>query len=189
MKLEPFLVKSGILWTSVYNVYGSQNEFVKRVTRVFILHMRSLGQKSASTTYIVFAVARIGLLFISMLQCERQGKKIYPSFVCSGSACNLSEGLERLGLADIRLVVRLMCLAAAGRADFTYMSSSYPDTSFSQTQYYPGPSTSMNSGPTLDMTSQSSPTSSLSYLSSAIGALVLSNPSAAKLLVQLCTKV
>ena len=39
-----FLVKSGILWTSVYNVYGSQNEFVKRVTRVFILRKCSLGQ-------------------------------------------------------------------------------------------------------------------------------------------------
>ena len=35
-------VKSGILRTSVYNVYGSQNEFVERVTRVFILHMRSI---------------------------------------------------------------------------------------------------------------------------------------------------
>ena len=35
MKLEPFLVKSGILRTSVYNVCGSQNEFVERVTQVF----------------------------------------------------------------------------------------------------------------------------------------------------------
>ncbi|XP_063955724.1 probable E3 ubiquitin-protein ligase HERC1 isoform X1 [Lytechinus pictus] len=104
----------------------------------------------------------------------------------SGSACNLSEGLERLGLADIRLVVRLMCLAAAGRADFTSMSTSYPDTSFSQTQYYPSPSSTTSL--VVDAISHSSPTSSLSYLSSAIGALVLSNPSAAKLLVQLCTK-
>ena len=39
-----FLVKSRILRTFVYNVYGSQNEFVKRVTRVFILRRRSLGQ-------------------------------------------------------------------------------------------------------------------------------------------------
>ena len=29
---------------SVYNVYGSQNEFVEQVTRVFILRMRSLGK-------------------------------------------------------------------------------------------------------------------------------------------------
>ena len=29
-----FWVKSGILQTAVYNVYGSQNEFVERVTRV-----------------------------------------------------------------------------------------------------------------------------------------------------------
>ena len=39
-----FLVKSGILPTFVYNVYGSQNELVERVTRVFILRMRSPGQ-------------------------------------------------------------------------------------------------------------------------------------------------
>ena len=44
MKLEPFKVKSGSLRMPVYNVYGSQNEFVERVTRVFILRMRSLGQ-------------------------------------------------------------------------------------------------------------------------------------------------
>ena len=45
-----FLVKSRILRTSVYNVYGSQNEFVERVTRVFILRMRSLGQNWYSGT-------------------------------------------------------------------------------------------------------------------------------------------
>ena len=44
MYLEPFFVKSGILRTSVYNVYESQNEFVDSVTRVFILRMRSLGR-------------------------------------------------------------------------------------------------------------------------------------------------
>ena len=45
-----FLVKSGILGTSVYNVYGSQNEFVKRVTRVFILCMCSLRQNRPLST-------------------------------------------------------------------------------------------------------------------------------------------
>ena len=34
----------------MYNVYGSQTEFVEHVTGVFILRMRSLGQKSPSTT-------------------------------------------------------------------------------------------------------------------------------------------
>ena len=55
----PFLVKSGILRTSVYNVYGSQNEFVKRITRVFILRMRSLEQNGPLRRNIVFAVASI----------------------------------------------------------------------------------------------------------------------------------
>ena len=44
---------------SVYNVYGSQNEFVERVIRVFILRMRSLGQNGPLQWNTVFAVARI----------------------------------------------------------------------------------------------------------------------------------
>ena len=54
-----FFVKSEILRTSVYNVYGSQNEFVDSVTRVFILRMRSLGQNGPLRQDAVFAVARI----------------------------------------------------------------------------------------------------------------------------------
>ena len=37
-----FLVKSGSLQMSVYNVYGSQNEFVESVTRVFISQSPSI---------------------------------------------------------------------------------------------------------------------------------------------------
>ena len=54
-----FFIKSGILRTSVYNVYGSQNEFVERVTRVFILGMRSLGQNHPLQQNTASAVARI----------------------------------------------------------------------------------------------------------------------------------
>lgn len=36
-------------------------------------------------------------------------------FVFSGSACSTSAGLESMGLADVRLLVKLMCLVAAGR--------------------------------------------------------------------------
>ena len=68
-----FLVKSGILRTSVYNVYGSQNEFVERITRGFILRMCSLGLNinGPLRRKTVFAVARIMipwcLLWRSML--------------------------------------------------------------------------------------------------------------------------
>ena len=44
---------------SVYNVYGSQNEFVDSVTRVLILRMCSLGQNGPLRRDAVFAVARI----------------------------------------------------------------------------------------------------------------------------------
>ena len=43
----------------MYNVYGSQNGFVKRVTRVFILRMRSLGQNALFRRNTVFAVGSI----------------------------------------------------------------------------------------------------------------------------------
>ena len=43
----------------MYNVYGSQNEFVDSVRRVFILRMRSLGQNGPLWRDAVFAVARI----------------------------------------------------------------------------------------------------------------------------------
>ena len=54
-----FLVKPGILRTSVYNVYGSQNEFVERVARTFILRMHSLGQNGPLRWITVFVEARI----------------------------------------------------------------------------------------------------------------------------------
>ena len=44
---------------SVYNVYGSQNEFVECVTRGFTLRMRSLGLNGPLRRKTVFAVARI----------------------------------------------------------------------------------------------------------------------------------
>ena len=54
-----FLVKSGILGTSVYNIYGSQNEFVERVTIVFILACAVLGKIALFRKNTVFAVGSI----------------------------------------------------------------------------------------------------------------------------------
>ena len=63
----------------MYNVYGSQNEFVERqrVTRKFILRMRSLGQNGPLRWITVSAVARIKrnpyidqLFFVSRLVSE-----------------------------------------------------------------------------------------------------------------------
>ena len=66
-----FFVKSGTLRTSVYNVYGSQNEFVDSVTGVFILRMRSLGQNGPLRRDAVIAVARIELMYFCMQVLER----------------------------------------------------------------------------------------------------------------------
>ena len=43
----------------MYNVYGRQKKFVERITRVFILRMRSLGKIGPLRRDTVFVVARI----------------------------------------------------------------------------------------------------------------------------------
>lgn len=92
----------------------------------------------------------------------------------SGSSCSLAAGLESLGLTDIRTLVRLMCLAAAGRAGL----STSPATATTSAERSRG----MHS-------KTSKPISCLAYLSTAVGCLASNTPSAAKLLVQLCTQV
>ncbi|XP_076880016.1 putative E3 ubiquitin-protein ligase HERC1 isoform X2 [Brachyhypopomus gauderio] len=90
----------------------------------------------------------------------------------SGSSCSLAAGLESLGLTDIRTLVRLMCLAAAGRAGLSTGLASAPGTS----------ERPRGAG------KPSKPMSCLAYLSTAVGCLASNSPSAAKLLVQLCTQ-
>ncbi|KAG8440199.1 hypothetical protein GDO86_006116 [Hymenochirus boettgeri] len=92
----------------------------------------------------------------------------------SGSSCSLAAGLESLGLTDIRTLVRLMCLAAAGRAG---LSTSPSNTLLSSSDRSRG----LHS-------KTSKPISCLAYLSTAVGCLASSTPSAARLLVQLCTQ-
>lgn len=97
-------------------------------------------------------------------------------FLCSadsGSSCSLAAGLESLGLTDIRTLVRLMCLAAAGRAGL----STSPTAGSGHAERPRGAAKA------------SKPISCLAYLSTAVGCLASNSPNAAKLLVQLCTQV
>uniref|UniRef100_A0A7M4EPI1 HECT-type E3 ubiquitin transferase n=1 Tax=Crocodylus porosus TaxID=8502 RepID=A0A7M4EPI1_CROPO len=91
----------------------------------------------------------------------------------SGSSCSLAAGLESLGLTDIRTLVRLMCLAAAGRAGLSTSSSTISSTTERSRGIH---------------SKTSKPISCLAYLSTAVGCLASNTPSAAKLLVQLCTQ-
>lgn len=91
----------------------------------------------------------------------------------SGSSCSLAAGLESLGLTDIRTLVRLMCLAAAGRAGLS-----------TGLALGPGCSERPRGG-----SKPTKPISCLAYLSTAVGCLASNSTSAAKLLVQLCTQV
>ncbi|XP_058850990.1 probable E3 ubiquitin-protein ligase HERC1 isoform X1 [Acipenser ruthenus] len=90
----------------------------------------------------------------------------------SGSSCSLAAGLESLGLTDIRTLVRMMCLAAAGRAG---LSTSPKATSSAERPRGGG-------------SKANKPMSCLAYLSTAVGCIASNSPSAAKLLVQLCTQ-
>ncbi|XP_068597946.1 probable E3 ubiquitin-protein ligase HERC1 [Brachionichthys hirsutus] len=90
----------------------------------------------------------------------------------SGSSCSLAAGLESLGLTEIRTLVRLMCLAAAGRAGL----STSPTAVSGHAERPRGAAKA------------SKPISCLAYLSTAVGCLASNSPNAAKLLVQLCTQ-
>ncbi|XP_065100040.1 probable E3 ubiquitin-protein ligase HERC1 isoform X2 [Paramisgurnus dabryanus] len=84
----------------------------------------------------------------------------------SSSGCNQSNGLEALGLADIRILVRLMCLAAGGRVHMGVDQQG------------------MGRGCVSDHTGSAF----LSFLSSAIGSLVSHSPAAYRELVDICTQ-
>ncbi|XP_036385733.1 probable E3 ubiquitin-protein ligase HERC1 isoform X2 [Megalops cyprinoides] len=84
----------------------------------------------------------------------------------SASVCSQSSGLEALGLANIRILVRLMCLAAAGRVHtgVDHLGS--------------GQATGA------DRTGSAF----LTFLSSAIGCLVSNSPTSYRELVDICTQ-
>ncbi|XP_035383560.1 probable E3 ubiquitin-protein ligase HERC1 isoform X3 [Electrophorus electricus] len=84
----------------------------------------------------------------------------------TSSVCNHSSGLEALGLGDIRILVRLMCLAAGGRVHMGV-----------DQQPIGRGSASDHSGSAF-----------LSFLSSAIGSLVSHSPTAYRELVDICTQ-
>ncbi|XP_053334016.1 probable E3 ubiquitin-protein ligase HERC1 isoform X3 [Clarias gariepinus] len=80
------------------------------------------------------------------------------------SVCSQSSGLEALGLADIRILVRLMCLAAGGRVQVDQQDRVRGSASVSSSSAF------------------------LSFLSSAIGGLVSHSPAAYRELVDICTQ-
>jgi hypothetical protein len=78
-----------------------------------------------------------------------------------------------MGLTDVRQVVHLMNLTAAGRVELP--QDAHPPTS---------------EGTTVTSGSSTSPASHfLQHLSNAIAALAQSDPAAAKMVVNICTKV
>lgn len=96
---------------------------------------------------------------------------IFFFLLCSASASSHSNGLESLGLADIRILVRLMTLAVAGRAH-------------SCADRQPG-----LKGAAAAAAAERNNSSCLSFLSSAIGSVVSHSPAAYRQLVEICTQV
>ncbi|KAM7392705.1 hypothetical protein PAMA_007702 [Pampus argenteus] len=85
----------------------------------------------------------------------------------SASVCSQSNGLESLGLADIRILVRLMTLAAGGRAH----------TCVDRQSGVKGLASEHNNN-----------SSCLSFLTAAIGSVVSHSPTAYRQLVEICTQ-
>lgn len=81
--------------------------------------------------------------------------------------CSQSDGLESLGLADIRVLVRLMSLAAGRRAHTCVDKQSSVK----------------------EMETDRSNPSYLNFLTTAIGSVVSHSPTAYRQLVEICTRV
>ncbi|XP_035245722.1 probable E3 ubiquitin-protein ligase HERC1 isoform X2 [Anguilla anguilla] len=111
-------------------------------------HDRLLALKRVTTTTQI-------LLAYSMVM------KALSQTSSSASVCSHSSGLEALGLANIRILVRLMCLAASGRVH----------TAMDHLGCGHGSSSAF-----------------LTFLSSAIGSLVSNSPTAYRELVDICTQ-
>lgn len=83
-------------------------------------------------------------------------------FFSSGKSCSLPTALEKMGLSDIMLIVKLMCLCASGKV--THFDHGRDDC-------------------------QGRQLSSLDHLTAAIGSLVEENSKAQNQLMNLCIKV
>ncbi|KAJ8338960.1 hypothetical protein SKAU_G00357460 [Synaphobranchus kaupii] len=116
-------------------------------------HDRLLALKRVTTTTQI-------LLAYSMVM------KALSQTSSSTSVCSQSSGLEALGLANIRILVRLMCLAASGRVHTTMDHLA------------------CGQGSAAERTSSAF----LSFLSSAIGSLVSNSPTYYRELVDICTQ-
>ncbi|XP_067888501.1 probable E3 ubiquitin-protein ligase HERC1 isoform X5 [Heterodontus francisci] len=135
----------------------------------------TLGEQAASlrdTQERVFALQRITMA-MQILLAHTMVMKALSLISVSGSVCSQTSGLEALGLTDIRILVRLMCLAAAGRAQ---LANNGTEHLYSNNQFRPSKGTSWNTS------------SSLTYMSSAIGCLVANSSTAYRALVDVCTQ-
>ncbi|XP_072108525.1 probable E3 ubiquitin-protein ligase HERC1 isoform X1 [Mobula birostris] len=135
----------------------------------------TLGEQAAilrDTKERVLALQRITTA-MQILLAHTMVMKALSLISVSGSICSQTSGLEALGLTDIRTLVRLMCLAAGGRAQ---MASSGTEHLYSSAPFR------LSKGTTW------STTSCLTYMSSAIGCLIANSPSAYRALVNVCTQ-
>ncbi|XP_060677257.1 probable E3 ubiquitin-protein ligase HERC1 isoform X2 [Hemiscyllium ocellatum] len=135
----------------------------------------TLGEQAASlrdTQERVFALQRITVA-MQILLAHTMVMKALSLISVSGSMCSQTSGLEALGLTDIRVLVRLMCLAAAGRAQ---LANNGIECLYSNNQLRPSKGTIWNTN------------SCLTYMSSAIGCLVANSPTAYRVLVDVCTQ-
>ncbi|XP_055489136.1 LOW QUALITY PROTEIN: probable E3 ubiquitin-protein ligase HERC1 [Leucoraja erinacea] len=135
----------------------------------------ALGEQAASlreTKERVIALQHV-TMSMQILLAHTMVMKALSLISVSGSMCSQTSGLEALGLTDIRILVRLMCLAAGGRAQ---LAKNGTEHLFSSTQFRPAKGRTWSTR------------SCLTYMSSAIGCLVANSPTAYRALVNVCTQ-
>lgn len=129
-----------------------------QILLAYSMVMRALSQ--TASRYIWLEYTLVGVLSFHPIT-------VRLIFLSSASVCSQSNGLESLGLADIRILVRLMTLAAGGRAH-----------------------TCVDRQPGVKgMVAERNNSTCLSFLSSAIGCVVSHSPVAYRQLVEICTQV
>ncbi|KAF0297934.1 putative E3 ubiquitin-protein ligase HERC1 [Amphibalanus amphitrite] len=138
---------------------------------------RSLAEQAAHLTAsadraaALRQVARAG----RVLLCRAAVMRVVQYVAASGSERHLAETLTAVGLGDIQLLVRLMCLTAAGRVQSTAESPSCRPP--------PAPSAAAGAGQL-----PAAASAGVRALSRAVGALAAAGDGAAAELVQLCTQ-
>ena len=98
-------------------------------------------------------------------------------------SCDLAAALEKIGLSDVRKLVKLMCLTAAGRVQ------AQSDCNEEENRYYHPGSNRLGTGRVLSMPYDIRTCTKLQHIGKAVEVLTATDLKAARLVLEMCTRV